>query len=138
MRHADLAFNHSDAVLSGFLRVPQGSNGAAEQDQGPGYIAPRRLITPLVAIPRPAEQGSHVFLEHGERRVGQPGFQAGRLNREDRRPPCRFEIGDVLDGHDRALVDQPSQTGRVNASGAGGVDSQTSRIFEAIQQRDNV
>ena len=85
-----------------------------------------------------AEQGAHVFLEHGERRVGQSGFQAGRLNREDRRPPRRFEIGDVLDGHDRALVDQPGEAGGVDSSGARGVDPQPARIFETIQQRDDV
>jgi hypothetical protein len=61
------------------------------------------------AVTCPAEQGAHVFLEHRERRVGQPGFQAGRLNCEDRRLPRRFEIGDVLDGHDRPFVDQPAR-----------------------------
>ena len=72
--HADLAFDHGDAVLSGFLRVAERGDGAAEQDQCPGDIAPRGLETPLVAVPRPAEQGAHVFLEHGERRVGRAGF----------------------------------------------------------------
>ena len=113
-------------------------DGAAEQDQRPGDIASRCLEAPLVAVPRPAEQGAHVFLEHGERRVGQPGFQAGRLNREDRRPPCRFEVGDVLDGHDRPLVDQPGEAGGVDASGPGRVDFQPARAFETIQQRDDV
>ena len=136
--HADLAFDHGDAILTGLLRAAERGDGAAEQDQCPGDIAPRGLETPLVAVPRPAEQGAHVFLEHGERRVGQPGFQAGGLNREDRRAPCRFEIGDVLDGHDRPLVDQPGETGGVDTSGARGVDSQPARIFETIQQRDDV
>ena len=113
--HADLAFDHGDAVLSGFLGVPERGDGAAEQDQRLGDIAPRGLETPLVAVPRPAEQGAHVFLEHGERRVGEPGFEAGGLDHEDRRPPRRFEIGDVLDGHDRPFVDQPGE--------AGGMDS---------------
>ena len=136
--HADLAFDHGDAILSGFLGVPERGDGAAEQDQRPGHIAPRGLETPLVAVPRPAEQGAHVFLEHGERRVGQPGFEAGRLDHEDRRPPCRFEIGDVLDGHDRPLVDQPGEAGGMDSSGACRVDSQPARVFEAVQQRDDV
>jgi hypothetical protein len=83
-------------------------------------------------------QGAHVFLEHGERRVGQPRFQAGRLNREDRRPPCRFEIGDVLDSHDRPLVDQPGKASGMNSSSPRRVDPQPARIFETVQQRDNV
>ena len=101
-------------------------------------IAACGLETLLVAVPRSAEQGAHVFLEHRERRVGQSGFQAARLNREDRRPPCRFEIGDVLDGHDRPLVDQPGEVGGVDMSGARGVGAQLPRVFETIQQRDNV
>jgi hypothetical protein len=36
LRHADLALDHGDAVLSGFLRVPKGGDGAAEQDQSLG------------------------------------------------------------------------------------------------------
>ncbi len=118
--HADLAFDHGDAVLSGFLGVPERGDGAAEQDQCPGDIAPRGLETPLVAVPRPAEQGAHVFLEHGERRVGQPGLEACRLDNEDRRSPRGFEIGDVRDGHDRPFVDQPGEASCVNASGARG------------------
>jgi hypothetical protein len=136
--HADLAFDHGDAVLSGFLRMAERGDGAAEQDQRPGNITPRRLEALLVPIPRPAEQGAHVFLEHRERRIGQAGFQACRLNREDRRPPCRFEIGDVLDGHDRPLVDQPGEAGGMDSSGARRVNSQPARIFETIQQRDDV
>ena len=138
LRHADLALDHGDAVLSGFLGVPERGDCAAEQDQRPGDIAPRGLETPLVAVPGPAEQGAHVFLEHGERRIGQSGFEARRLDNEDRRSPRGFEIGDVLDGHDRALVDQPGQTGGMDASGAFRIDSQTPRVFEAIQQRDDV
>ena len=136
--HADLAFDHGDAVLSGFLGVTERGDGAAEQDQRLGDIAACGLETLLVAVPRSAEQGAHVFLEHRERRVGQPGFQAARLNREDRRPPRRFEIGDVLDGHDRPLVDQPGEAGGVDTSGARRVNSQPARIFETIQQRDDV
>ena len=136
--HTDLAFDHGDAVLSGFLCVAERGDGAAEQDQCPGDIAPRGLETPLAAVPRPAEQGAHIFLEHGECRVGQPGFQAGRLNREDRRPPFRFEIGDVLDCHDRALIDQPGETTGMDSPGACWVDPQPTRIFETIQQRDDV
>ena len=113
-------------------------DGATKQDQCPGYIASRCLETPLVAVPRPAEQGAHVFLEHGKRRVGQPCFQAGRLNREDCRSACRFEVGDMLDGHDRPLVDQPGEAGGVDASGPGRVDFQPARVFETIQQRDDV
>jgi hypothetical protein len=64
--------------------------------------------------------------------------QAGRLNREDRRPPCWFEIGDVLDGHDRPLVDQPGEAGGVDTSGGRGFDSEPPCIFETIQQRDDV
>ena len=56
LRHADLAFDHGDAVLSGFLGVPEGGDGAAEQDQSLGDIAPGRLETLLVAVPCPAEQ----------------------------------------------------------------------------------
>ena len=82
--HADLAFDYCDAVLTGFLRVAERGDGAAEQDERPGDIASRGLKTSLAAVPRPAEQGAHVFLEHGERRVGQPDFRAGCLNREDR------------------------------------------------------
>ena len=138
MRHADLAFNRGDAVLSGFLGVPERGDCATEQDQRPGDIAPRGLETPLVPVPCPAEQGAYVFLEHGERRVGQPGLEARRLDNEDRRSPCGFEIGDVRDSHDRPFVDQPVEASRVDASGARGIDSQPSGIFEAIQQRDDV
>jgi len=60
------------------------------------------------------------------------------LHNENRRSPRGFEIGDVLDGHDRALIDQPGQTGGMNASGAFRIDAQPPRIFEAIQQRDDV
>jgi hypothetical protein len=136
--HADLAFDHGEAVLSGCLRMAERGDGAAEQNQRSGDIAPCGLAAPLVAVPCAAEQGAHVFLEHGERRVGQPRFQAGRLNREDRRPPWRFEIGAVLDGHDRPLVDQPREAGGVDMSGARGVDAQLPRVFETIQQRDDV
>jgi hypothetical protein len=73
-------------------------DGATEQDQRLSDIAACGLETLLVAVPRSAEQGAHVFLEHGERRVGKSGFQAARLNCEDRCLSCRFEIGDVLDG----------------------------------------
>ena len=93
----------------------------------------RGLKPPLVAVPCSAEQGAHVFLEHGKRRVGQPGFQAAGLNSEDRRPPGWFEIGDVLDGHDRPLVDQPGETGGVDSSGARRIASQPARIFETLQ-----
>jgi hypothetical protein len=113
-------------------------DGTAEQDQRLGHIAPRGLESSLVPVARPAEQAAHVFLEHGERRVGQPGFQAGRLNREDRRPSRRFQIGDVLDGHDRPLVDQPGEASGVDTSGAPGVDPQSARVFETIQQPDDV
>ena len=136
--HADLAFDHGDAILSGFLRAAERGDGAAEQDQCPGDIAPRGLETPLVAVPRPAEQGAHVFLEHGERRVGEPGFEARSLDNEDRRPPRGFELGDVRDGHDRSFVDQPGEASGMNSSGARWVDSQPPRVFEAIQQRDDV
>ena len=138
MLHADLAFDYRDAVLSGLLGVTERGDGATEQDQRLGDIAPRGLEASLVAVSRPAEQGAHVFLEHGERRVGEPGFQAGGLNREDRRPPRRFEIGDVLDGHDRPLVNQPGEAGGMNASDACGVNSQSARIFETVQQRNDV
>jgi hypothetical protein len=56
LRHADLAFNRGDAVLSGFLGVPERGDCATEQDQCPGDIAPRGLETPLVPVPCPAEQ----------------------------------------------------------------------------------
>ena len=32
LRHADLPFDHGDAILSGFLGLPKGRDGAAEQD----------------------------------------------------------------------------------------------------------
>jgi ABC-type branched-subunit amino acid transport system ATPase component len=67
-----------------------------------------------------------------------PGFQTGRLNREDRRPPCRFQIGDMLDGHDRPLVDQPGEAGGMDLSRPRRVDFQPTCIFETIQQRDDV
>jgi hypothetical protein len=57
---------------------------------------------------------------------------------EDRRLTRRFEIGNVLHGHDGPLVDQPGEPGGVNTSGARVVDSQPSRVFETIQQRDDV
>ena len=138
LRHADLAFNRGDAVLSGFLGVPECGDCATEQNQRPGHIAPRGLETPLVPVPCPTEQGAYVFLKHGERRIGQPGLETRRLDKEDRRLPCGFEIDDVRDGHDRPFVDQPGEASCVDASGARGVDSQSSGIFEAIQQRDNV
>ncbi len=131
--HADLAFDHDDAVLSKLLRVSERGDGTAEQDQRPGDVAPRGLETPLVAVPRPAEQGAHVFLEHGERRIGEPGFEAHGLDNEDRRPPRRVEIGDVLDGHDRPLVNQPGEAGGVDSSGPRRVDPQPARVFETIQ-----
>ena len=52
---------------------------------------------------------------------------------EDRRLPRRFEIGDVLDGHDGPLADQPGETGGVNAAAARGVVSQPTRIFEPVE-----
>ena len=103
-----------------------------------GDVAPGRLETLLVAVARPAEQRPHVFLEHGERCVRQPGFEARGLDDEDRRSSRRFEFGDVRDSHDRALVDQSREAGGMDASGACRVDPKPSRIFEAIQQCDDV
>ncbi|HEV2099796.1 MAG TPA: hypothetical protein VGR45_12840 [Stellaceae bacterium] len=105
MLHADLSFDNSDTILPSFLGVPEGGDGATEQNQRPGNIAPCRLETSFVAVLRSTEQGAYVFLEHGERGVGQPGSEARSLDDKDRRPPCRFEIGDVLHGHDRPLID---------------------------------
>jgi hypothetical protein len=104
-----------------------------KQDQRLGDIAPCRLETLLVVAPCPAEQSAHVSIEHGERRIGQSDFKTRGLDNEDRGPPRRFEIGDVLDSHNRALVDQPSQAAGVDAPGARRVDSQLPRLFEAIQ-----
>ena len=136
--HADLAFDHGDAILTGFLRVAERGDSAAEQDQCPRDIASRGLETPLVAVPCATEQGAHVFLEHGERRVGEPGFEAHGLDNEDRHPPCGFELGDMRNGQDSSFVDQPGEASGMNSSGARRVDSQPPRIFEAIQQRDDV
>ena len=55
-RHADLAFDHGNAVLPGLPRVAERGDGASEQDQRPGDIAPRRLEALPVAVPCPAEQ----------------------------------------------------------------------------------
>jgi hypothetical protein len=134
--HADFPFDHRDAVLSGFLRMAERGDGAAGQDQRLGDITPRGLEAMLVPMPRRAEQGAHVFLEHRQRRIGQTGFQACCLNREDRRPPHRFESGDVLDGHDRPLVDQPGKAGGVDSSGVRKVNSQSGCIFETIQHAE--
>jgi hypothetical protein len=136
--HADLAFDHGDAILTGFLRAAERGDGAAEQDQCPGDIAPRGLETSLIAVPCPAEQGAHVFLEHGERRVGEPGFEAHSLDNEDRRPSRGFELGDMRNGQDSSFVDQAGEASGMNSSGARCVDSQPPRVFEAIQQRDDV
>ena len=138
MLHADFTFDDSDTILPGFLGVPERGDGATEQQQRPGNVAPCRLETSFVPVLRPAEQRAYVFLEHGERRVGQSGSKAGGLGDKDGRPPCRFEIGDVLHGHDRPLIDQAREAGGMDASGARGVDSQPPRIFEAVQQRDDV
>ena len=68
----------------------------------------------------------------------EPGLETRRLDNEDRRSPCGFEIDDVRDSHDRPFVDQPGEASCMDASGARAVDSQSSGIFEAIQQRDHV
>lgn len=52
--HADLAFDHGDAVLAGFLRAAERGDGAAEQDQCRSDITPGGLETSLIAVPRPA------------------------------------------------------------------------------------
>ena len=136
--HADFALDDGDAVLAGLLGVPERGDRAAEQQQRLGDVPPGGLEAPLVPVPRPAEQRAHVFLEHGEGRVGEPGLKAGGLGHEHRRPPRRFQIGDVLHRHDRPFVDQAVKAGGMDASGARRVDSQAARVFEAVEQRDDV
>jgi hypothetical protein len=68
----------------------------------------------------------------------QSGFEARGLDHENRGSPRGFEFGDVGDSHNGPYVDELSKAGCVDASGACRVHSQPSRIFEAIQQSDDV
>jgi hypothetical protein len=103
--HADLAVDGSDTVLSGLLGPLECRDRAAEQKQRLGHIPLRGLETPLVPVAGFGEQGAHVLFEHGKRRVCEPGLNVGNLGHENGGPPGRFEINDVLHGHDGALVD---------------------------------
>ena len=70
------------AVFLFFTPVPPRTSVCdEEQNQRPGDITSRGLETPLVPVPCPAKQGAHVFLEHGERRIGQPGLKERRLDK---------------------------------------------------------
>ena len=110
--HADFAVDDGDALLAGLLGEPERGDRAAEQQQRLGHVLPGGLETSFIPVPRPAEQRAHVFLEHRERHVGEPGLKAGGLGHEHGRPPRRFQIGDVLHRHDRPFVDQAVEAGR--------------------------
>jgi hypothetical protein len=89
--------------------------GAAEQQQSLGDVPLCGLEPPFVPVLGLGEQRAHVLLEHGERRVRESGPEARDLGHEDGGPPRGFEIGDVLYGHDRTLVDQSTEAGGMNS-----------------------
>ena len=131
--HADFAVNGGDAILSGLLGLLQRRDGAAKQQQRLRDIALCGLEPPFVPVLSLGEQRTHVLLEHGERRVRESGSQAGHLGHEDGRPPRRFEIADVLCGHDRTLVDQSTEAGGMYSSRAFGTDPKSTRVFEPVE-----
>ena len=118
--HADLTVDDGDAVLSGLLGLLERRDRAAEQEQRLGHVALGGLETPLVPVPGLGEQRAHVLLEHGERRIREPGLQVGDLGHEDRGPPRRFEVGDVLRRHDGALLDQAPEAGGMDPPARSG------------------
>ena len=69
-------------------------------------------------------------------RASRPRARVPRLDTlaiEDGRPPRRFEIGDVLHGHDGALIDQSIQAGGMYSSRAFGTDPKSTRVFEPVE-----
>ena len=136
--HTDRAFDGGHAVLTGLARLFQRGNGAPEQQQRPGDIAPRGLEASLLPVARLGEQRADIFVEHGERGVGDPSFEVRGLGHQDCRAPGRLEIGDVLRGHDAALLDQPAQPGRMDAPRPLAVAPQTPREIEAVQKGEQV
>ena len=136
--HADFAVNDGDAVLSSLLGLLQRRDGAAEQQQCLGDVALRGLEPPLIPVLGLGEQRTHVLLEHGECCVRESGSQAGDLGHEDSRPPRGLEIGDVLHGHDRAFIDQSTEAGGMNSSRALGTNPKAARVFEPVEQSDDV
>ncbi len=136
--HADFALDDGDTLLAGLLGEPERGDRAAEQQQRLGHVLPGGLETPFIPVPRPAEQRAHVFLEHRERHIGEPGLKAGGLGHEHGRPPRRFQIGDVLHRHDRPFVDQAIEAVGMDSPGVSATNSQATRVFEAVEQRDDV
>ena len=136
--HADLAIDDGDAVFSRGFGLLESRDGAAEQDQRLGHVALGGLKASLIPVLRSAEQRARVFLEHGERRIRESGFQVGDLSDEDGCPSRRLEIGDVLHGHDGPLVDQSAEAGGMNSGRALGPNPETAHVFEPVEQRDDI
>ena len=136
--HADLAIDDGNAIFSRVPGLFEGRDGAAEQNQRLGHVALGGLEAAVVPVLRPGEQRTHVFLEHGERRIREPGLKVGDLGDEDGHPPRRLEIGDVLHRHDGALVDQSAEARGMNARRSLCTDLESAHIFEPIEQSDDV
>ena len=127
-----------DTLLSGLLGVLQGGDGAAEQEQGAGHVAPGRLEAALVAAAGLGEQRSHVLAEHGEGRVREPGLEVGHPGHQQGRPAQGLDMGEVLGGHDAALLHQACEPGRVDPCGPLPGDADAAHPVQPVEQRHHV
>ena len=130
----DRATNLHDrnASLARRLRLLEGGDGAARQQQRLRDVALGGLKSSLFPVLRLAEQRPDVLLEHGERRIREPRFQVGGLRDQDRGAACRLEIGNVLHCHHGCFREQPTETSGVDSLGGLSIDAEPAHVFEPI------
>ena len=116
----------------------QGGDGTAEQEQDARHVAPGCLEAALVAAAGLGEQRSHVFAEHGQGRVRKPGLEVGHPGYQQSGPTQGFDVGEVLGGHDAALLHQAREPGRVDPRGPFPGDADGAHPVQPVEQRHHV
>ena len=116
----------------------QGGDGAAEQEQGAGHVAPGCLEAALVAAAGFGEQRPHILAEHGEGRVRESGFEVGHPGNQQGGPAQELNMGEVLGGHDAALFHQAREPGRMDPRGPLPGDADAAHPVQPVEQCHHV